>query len=98
MDQRAWKAVLRVRPGSRGRNEEGGVADAQGIAADHRCRVRIRGGHGGDPLGYPQEPRIFDVRLACRMERVAIPANPTNRRYVDYAYSGVDKSGQRSLL
>src|SRR5437899_7604666 len=98
MDHRAGKAVFRVRPGSGGRNEKGGVADAQGIAADHRCGVRIRGGHGGVPLAHRQESRKADVRRASRMEKVAMTANATKRWYVVHAYSGFEKSVQRTLL
>src|SRR5207245_10822940 len=94
---RAGKALFRVRPGSGGRNEKGGVADAQGVAADHRRGIRVRRGHGGVPLAHGQEPRKGDVRRDSRMEKVAMTANGGKRWSGVQTYSGFEKSVQRTL-
>src|SRR5262249_50439031 len=98
VDDRAGQDVLRVRAGGGGRDEEGGVADAQGVPAD-RCRgLRVRGGDGGVSLDHRQEPRVPDVRPDSRMEEVTMTDNATKRWYVVHAYSGFEKSVQKALL
>src|SRR5690349_20218255 len=61
-----------VFPGSGGRDEEGGVADAQGIVPDRGRGLRLRGCDGGVPVGHRQDTRVFDVRRASRMEEVTM--------------------------
>src|SRR5439155_24734806 len=92
VDHRARERVFPVRPGGGRRDEKSRLADPQGILSDHRRRVRVRGGDGGVPVDHRQGPRIRDLRLVSRGEKV------TMRWYVVHAYSGFEKSLQRTLL
>src|SRR6185437_17054830 len=84
--------VLRVRAGIVGRSGTGVVADAQGNGADHRDRVRVRRRHGAIPVRGR-----FHARVGREDADGSGGMMADKKWYVVHAYSGFEKSVQRTL-
>src|SRR6185437_12444908 len=86
--------VPRLRPRVVGRGEARRLAHAQGNAADHRHRVRLRVPDGVLPVGRGHGAAVGHAEAA----RAGRLMDMSMRWYVVHAYSGQEKSIQAALI